>query len=131
MRLLLDTHVWLWMTTGDQRLGQRTRTLLREPESDLYLSAASVWEIGIKYASGKLRYVGDPAVLVPQHVRRTGVITLSISTDHALAAAALPMHHRDPFDRLIVAQAQAEDLTVATVDRRIAAYGVQTLDASE
>lgn len=130
MRLLLDTHVWLWMISADDRLSAESRSLLQDPQTDVYLSVAAVWEIGIKHAAGKLRYSGSPSVQVPIHIQRSGVAILQIEVQHALAAAALPMHHRDPFDRLMIAQAQAEELTLATADQRLGAYDVSLLDVT-
>ena len=129
MRLLLDTHVWLWMIGEDQRLNERTRAALRDPENDIYLSAAAVWELAIKQAAGKLKYTGSPAVQVPIQIKRSGVLPLPITVDHGLAAAALPMHHRDPFDRMMIAQALAEDLTLSSADDRLGAYEVPLLMA--
>jgi PIN domain nuclease of toxin-antitoxin system len=131
VRLLLDTHVWLWMISAEDRLSPATRTLLRDPATELYLSVAAVWEIGLKHAAGKLRYSGSPSVQLPIHIKRSGVSVLGIAVEHALVAAALPMHHRDPFDRLMIAQAQTEELTLATVDDRLSAYDVPVLDAAE
>lgn len=128
MRLLLDTHVWLWMITGDKRLTEGHRATLEDPGSDLYLSAAAVWELAIKSVAGKVKYSGSPSVQIPIHIERSGVYPLALTVDHAIAAADLPMHHRDPFDRMMVAQARAEEMTLVTADRRLAAYGVPILD---
>jgi PIN domain nuclease of toxin-antitoxin system len=130
MRLLLDTHVWLWLIGDEERLSPEARTTLAAADSELFLSVAAVWEIAIKTAAGKLRYSGQPAVQVPLHITRSGVIPLGISVDHALAAAALPMHHRDVFDRMMIAQAQAEELTLATTDQRFNAYDVRLLEVA-
>lgn len=127
MRLLLDTHVWLWMVSDADQLGDEARTALTHPDNDLYLSVAAVWEIGIKHAAGKLRYPGSPSVQVPLHMQRSGVSLLAVGVEHALAAAALPKHHRDPFDRMMIAQAQAEEMTLATADARFGAYDVPLL----
>ena len=127
MRLLLDTHVWLWMIGEHERLNESTRAALSDPQNDLFLSAAAVWELAIKHAAGKLKYTGSPAIHVPIHIKRSGVLPLPITADHGLAAAALPMHHRDPFDRLMIAQTLAEELTLATADDRLSAYGVPLL----
>jgi PIN domain nuclease of toxin-antitoxin system len=129
MRLLLDTHVWLWMIGDDERLNEPTHTALTDPENDIFLSAAAVWELAIKRAAGKLKFTGSPAVQVAIHLKRSGVFPLPITADHALAAAALPMHHRDPFDRMMIAQALAEDLTLSTADARLSAYEVPLLMA--
>jgi PIN domain nuclease of toxin-antitoxin system len=126
-RLLLDTHVWLWSISAPDRLSPQVREQLDDPTTELYLSVAAVWEIAIKHAAGKLRYSGSPQTQVPIHIRRSGVATLGITVDHALQAAALPMHHRDPFDRLMLAQAASEQLVFATANARLAAYGVPLL----
>lgn len=130
MRLLLDTHVWLWMIAEDERLNEPTRAALSDPENDIYLSAAAVWELAIKHAAGKLKYTGSPAIQVPLHIKRSGVLPLPITAEHVLAAATLPMHHSDPFDRMMIAQALAEELTMATADDRLSAYGVPLLMAT-
>lgn len=127
MRLLLDTHVWLWLISAPDRLTETMRRQLTDPTAELYLSVAAVWEIAIKHAAGKLRYSGSPQAQVPIHIQRSGVAILGITVDHALRAAALPMHHRDPFDRLMLAQAEDANLTFATADARLAAYGVPLL----
>ena len=117
------------MIAEPDHLSDQARALLNDQDSQLFLSVAAVWEIGIKHAAGKVRYTGSPTVQVPLHIKRSGVTILPISVDHALAAAALPMHHRDPFDRMMIAQAAAEELTLATADPRMAAYGVSILAA--
>ena len=129
MRLLLDTHVWLWMIGEDDRLNEPTRAALRDPENDVFLSVAAVWELAIKHAAGKLKYTGSPAVEVPIHIKRSGVLPLPITVDHGLAAAALPTYHRDPFDRMMIAQAVVEELTLSTADHRLSAYEVPVLMA--
>ena len=128
MKLLLDTHVWLWMITGHARLTDQDHVALESPENDLYLSAAAVWELAIKSSAGKLKYSGTPSVQIPIHLERSGVYPLTVTVDHAIAAADLPMHHRDPVDRMLVAQARVEEMTLATADRRLAAYGVPVLE---
>jgi PIN domain nuclease of toxin-antitoxin system len=130
VRALLDTGAWLWFTGSSDRLGPRTRELLQEPTNDLYLSLVSVWEVAIKAAKGKIEGIGDPSVFVRTRLRRQQVSPLGISLDHVLAVASLPQHHGDPFDRLLIAQAQAESLTIVTSDRQIAQYAVTVHDAS-
>jgi len=127
VRLLLDTHVWLWLIGAPDRLPDQMRQQIVDPAAELYLSVAAVWEIGVKHAAGKLRYSGSPQTQVPIHIQRSGVAILGMTVDHALQAAALPMHHRDPFDRLMLAQAADAKLTFATADARLAAYGVPLL----
>jgi len=123
-RALLDTHIWLWLQTEPERLGARSLQLVNDPNVELLLSAASAWEIGIKHALGRLSLPEPADAYVPDRCRRSGVAELPISMSHALRAAALPLHHKDPFDRLIVAQAQALDIALITVDDAIASYNV-------
>ena len=129
MRLLLDTDVWLWMIAAPDRLSEDARQALADQGNELYLSVATAWEIGIRHAAGKLKYTGSPAIQVPIHIRRSGVVLLPISVDHALTAAALPMHHDDMIDRLLAAQAEAERMTLATANPALRAYGISTLEA--
>lgn len=124
MRLLLDTHGWLWMRAEPERLADSSRRLLRDPANELFLSAASAWELAIKFATGKLRLPQPPAVFIAQRLAEDRVVALPILHAHALRAGELPPHHRDPFDRLLIAQAQIEGLTVLTADREFAKYDV-------
>lgn len=125
MRLLLDTHALLWWLADDPSLREAAREAIASPESAVFVSAGSAWEIAIKQALGKLRGPGD----LEAELESEGFAPLSITVGHALAAGALPRHHDDPFDRLLVAQAQAEGLTIVTRDPRIEPYGVATLAA--
>lgn len=130
MKLLLDTQCWLWMQASPEKLTDEIRELLIDPANILLLSAASSWEIAIKYALGKLPLPSPPESYVPDRLRRGGVTPLAVSHVHALAVAELPYHHRDPFDRLLVAQAQLDGLTLLTADRTLGAYDVQIMWAS-
>jgi PIN domain nuclease of toxin-antitoxin system len=125
VNLLLDTQVWLWMLAAPERLSPAGRRLVVSMDNELFFSAASAWEIAIKYALGKLKLSGEPADLVPEWMTRTGVTPLAVLHRHALHVASLPRHHRDPFDRLLVAQAQLEQLTVLTADRDFERYDVK------
>ncbi len=118
MRLLLDTHVFLWWMADDRRLHAAEREAIRDPSNDVYLSAASVWEIVIKQALGRLR-TPEPASAA---ARRLGLQPLPITFEHAEATAALPPLHNDPFDRLLMAQARVESLTFISDDPAIRAY---------
>lgn len=125
MRLLLDTHALLWTLGEPASLGSRARDAIEDEANDVFVSAVSVWEIAIKRALGKLAAPDDlVAGIVGQ-----GFSPLPISWHHADLAGALPRHHADPFDRMLVAQAEAEGLTLVTRDARIALYGVRTLAA--
>lgn len=127
--LLLDTHVWLWLQTAPERLSDEVRELLAEPATTLLLSAASSWEIAIKYRIGKLPLPEPPAEYVPDRMRLSGVTPLPIEQMHALRVADLPDHHNDPFDRLIVAQAQELGISIVTADEQLSAYSVDIVAA--
>jgi PIN domain nuclease of toxin-antitoxin system len=121
--LLLDSHALLWWQEDDARLSVEARHAIEDPDAIPCFSAASVWELSIKQAKHKLSI--PPQLL--DALADEGFVELSISSHHALRAAALPAHHRDPFGRMIVAQAQSEGCTVVTRDARIAAYDVPVL----
>lgn len=121
--LLLDTHIILWYMEDNPRLGTAIRETMEQAAPQVFVSLASVWEMSIKSALGKLRM---PANLA-QALAATGVQLLSITLAHALAAGALPPHHRDPFDRMLVAQAQRSRLTLVTHDARMRPYDVAVL----
>ncbi len=129
MRLLADSHVLLWALLRPGELDRRAARALAAASNDVLASAASLWEIAIKAGMGRLRLPGPPAEWLPEALERTGIETLPIEGAHALAAGALPPHHRDPFDRMIVAQALLEGLTVVTRDPRFAQYGAAVLPA--
>ncbi|MEW2445843.1 type II toxin-antitoxin system VapC family toxin [Micromonospora marina] len=122
MTLLLDTHVALWAITGDATLGVEFLDRLRH-DPDVFLSPVSLWEITIKQQAGKLSGPPDLA----ERVRDMGFRELPVTHDHAITAGRLPSHHRDPFDRMLVAQAITEDLTLATRDASIPLYEVDVL----
>jgi len=123
VKLLVDTHVWLWILTTPERLCDGARSAITDDENEAILSAVSAWEVAIKYALGKLPLSMPPAELVDVSVRELRLTVLPIALDHALAAGALPPHHRDPFDRMLIAQAQLEGLTLVTADETIRQYG--------
>lgn len=127
MRCLLDTHVWLWMVREPERLSDQARNLLSEPANELFLSAVSTWEIAIKAELGKIELVSGLPELVEESVRRTRLERLGISMEHTYRLVGLPPVHRDPFDRLLVAQAQCEALVLITADPWIHKYPVETL----
>ena len=129
MNLLLDTHVLIWWMQGSRRIGPRAKAAMFEDEARLWLSAASVWEMAIKAAIGRLSLDAPLEKSVP-FLSKQGVRSLPISVGHALAAGDLPAHHADPFDRMLIAQAQCDDLVLVTVDPAMEAYDVRTLDAS-
>lgn len=129
MRILLDTHAWLWLQTTPEHLPDGALELASDPENELYLSAASAWEIAIKYALGKLPLPEPPGDYVPSRLRTSGVSPLFVEHRHALQVASLPHHHRDPFDRLLIAQAQLDGLALITTDPEFEPYAVEILPA--
>jgi PIN domain nuclease of toxin-antitoxin system len=126
---LLDTHVWLWMLSDPDRIRPDLAAELRANQTRLLLSAASSWEIAIKWAVGRLSLPEPPATYVPSRMQRTNVEPLAVTHSHALQVATLPRHHRDPFDRLLIAQAQLEGVPIMTVDRALDDYDVETIRA--
>lgn len=123
MRLLLDTHILLWWLTDDRRIPAESREIIRDGKNQVFVSAASAWEIAIKRSLGKLR---APADLKAQ-IQTARFEVLNVTIDHALAVSDLPAHHSDPFDRILVAQALFEGLTVVTQDPKIHRYEVAVL----
>jgi PIN domain nuclease of toxin-antitoxin system len=126
VRLLLDTSALLWWLADDQKLGTTTRAAIAAPGNEVFVSAASAWEISVRRAAGKLVASFD----VASALELNSFAELPIHVAHAVAAGELPQHHRDPFDRMLVAQAQLEGLTLVADDAEIAKYEVELLDAS-
>jgi PIN domain nuclease of toxin-antitoxin system len=126
MRVLLDTHVFLWLQTEPERLGDRL-ALVEDRRTTLLLSAASSWEMAIKYTLGRLPLPEPPERYVPTRMRAIGAEALPIEHAHALAVASLPDLHRDPFDRLLVAQAAVAGVAILTADPAVAQYPAETL----
>lgn len=124
MRLLLDTHVVLWELGGSRRVSPAAQEAI-EQATEVLFSVVSFAEIGVKAAVGKVSVPDD----LREHLLRSGVRVLRLDAAHGLSVADLPMHHRDPFDRLLIAQARSEQLTIVTADRRIADYDVPLVDA--
>jgi len=120
VRLLLDTHVLVWCLSGDRKLPPATADLIRNPETEVYFSAASIWEVAIKSALGKMR--ADASAMLKNLVDE-GFRELPVMARHTVATVTLPMHHRDPFDRLLVAQSRLESLRLLTDDRIMVLYG--------
>jgi len=124
-RLLLDTHVLLWWLSDDPQLGAATRKAIGDPRNQVYISAASTWEVSIKKSPGKLSAPDDmDAIVDDEHFDK-----LPITLFHGEQAGMLPGHHKDPFDRMLIAQAQSEGLVIVTNDEKITRYGIRTMDA--
>ena len=127
MRLLLDTHAFLWWLAGHPSLSKRARTEIDSSGSDVFVSAASAWEIATKYRLGKLPEADLVALDVTSTIESQQFTPLAVSVRHGQAAGALPGSHRDPFDRMLVAQAMLEDLTLVSNERAFDVYGVKRL----
>ncbi len=126
MRLLLDTHAFLWFVDDNPRLSAHAKALL-ESDADLSLSLASLWEIAIKTSIGKLTLAHPFDLFISRQLPANGIELLNITTAHLARLTTLPFHHRDPFDRLLVAQALTENLTIVSVDAALDNYGVTRL----
>ena len=129
MRLLLDTQAWIWMLASPNRLSTSSRALLTTPDSEIILSAASVWEMAIKHSIGKLTLPEAPETYIQRLIEESGTTALPIYHRHAALVATLPRHHNDPFDRLLIAQAMVESIPIMTADRAFSAYDVELLEA--
>jgi len=127
MRLLLDTHAFLWWITDDARLSEKAREIMGDGKNQLFFSAASGWEIAIKAKLGKLKVSDDLERFIPEQVALNAIENLPILLSHVLHVYALPDYHRDPFDRLLISQAQLEGLPILTADSQISQYPVEVV----
>lgn len=127
MRALLDTHTFLWWITDDPQLSPRVREIISSGENKLFLSAASGWEMAVKAALGKLTFPGSLKIFIIEQLAVNGIDSLPVELAHALHVSTLPVIHRDPFDRLLIAQAQLEDLPILTADPQIGRYDVEVI----
>lgn len=127
MRLLLDTHACLWFIMGSPNLSARARALIEDEANESFLSVASLWEMAIKMSLGKLSLSAPLDALIPQQLGLNGIELLGIQVAHAAAVSTPPFHHRDPFDRLLIAQAVVEDMPVISADAAFDMYTVKRL----
>lgn len=125
MKQLLDTHTFIWFVMGNPRISTEVRTQIENKEN--LLSTASVWEMAIKYSSGKLSFGLPFEVFIEQQISNNGIDLLEIRTAHINVIATLPLHHRDPFDRLLIAQAMVEQIPILSADSAFDAYSIQRL----
>jgi PIN domain nuclease of toxin-antitoxin system len=127
MRALLDTHAFLWWITDSPRLSSRVREIIADGRNELFFSAASGWEIGIKARLGRVEIPGDLERFLTEQLSQNAIQVLPIYLSHALRTYTLPGHHRDPFDRLLVSQALLERLPIMSADSQISRYPVETI----
>jgi PIN domain nuclease of toxin-antitoxin system len=127
MKLLLDTHTFIWFIMGSPNLSASARTLIEDVANEKFLSIASLWEIAIKLSIGKLTLSAPFDALIPQQLSINGFELLNIEIEHAAVVATLPFHHRDPFDRLLIAQAMVEKMPIVSIDAVFDAYPVTRL----
>jgi PIN domain nuclease of toxin-antitoxin system len=127
LRLLLDTHVLLWWLNDLPKLGRKARDSISDPEATVWISAATAWEIAIKVCLGRLELPEPPEICIPRELERGGFLSLPVTMAHALSVRTLPVHHGDPFDRILIAQARIEGLTLVSADEIIGRYDVPLL----
>ena len=124
---LLDTHTFLWLATDDGRLGDAAHEIVRDPATDLFLSVASVWELAIKKSLGRMDLTIPLSQFIEDQLKHLRTSLLDVRCDHALQVETLPFHHRDPFDRLLIAQAIVENLPLLSADRQLDPYPVNRI----
>ncbi len=127
MKFLLDTHAFLWWVTDHPKLSDPVRDIIGNPENEIYLSAASCWEIAIKAGLGRLDLSEDLHTFIPEQIRINQFQSVPIQISHSLQVHQLPRYHRDPFDRMLVAQAIVMKMPILTVDPMLARYGVECI----
>ena len=127
MKLLLDTHAFLWWIGDDARLSPAAREAIADPGNDVTFSVASAWELAIKAALGRFDSDGELGAFLGEHLRRNAFRLLPVSLEHAVSVATLPQSHRDPFDRMLVAQAAVEGMTLVSRDPQLRKYEIPLL----
>jgi PIN domain nuclease of toxin-antitoxin system len=127
VKLLLDTHVFLWWVDGTHPLSRRAKARVADADSEVFLSIASCWEIAIKVSLGKLRLPKTPNRFIAEQVSQNGFALLEASLEHVCRVADMPFHHRDPFDRVLIAQSLVEEIPIVSNERVFDAYGVSRI----
>lgn len=127
MRFLLDTHSLLWFLAGDTQLTGKARRVIENPEYEILASTASLWEVAIKHSLGKLPLAEPFEELFPHHLALNSIALLTIHLDHVTRVSSLPFYHRDPFDRLLIAQALVEEIPILSGDEAFDDYGVERI----
>jgi PIN domain nuclease of toxin-antitoxin system len=129
MKILLDTHCLLWMIAEPEKLGRKAQALLEAKDHQLLLSSASLFEIAVKYSLGKLKLPGKPGEYFPAKLDAMNIAEMPVTSHHAYRVSELPWHHRDPFDRLLLAQSIIEKIPLMTADDQLLPYKVKLIDA--
>ena len=124
MKLLLDTQIIIWFVNDDPQLNDHLKDLIEDKNNTIYLSIASLWEMSIKYNLGKLRLVPSYEEFIEKEVNESRIVLLNLELEHLKINASLPFHHRDPFDRIIIAQSMAENLPIITSDSIFSQYSI-------
>ncbi|MDQ3565578.1 MAG: type II toxin-antitoxin system VapC family toxin [Pseudomonadota bacterium] len=127
MRILLDTHAFLWLVTDDPKVSAPAKVVFLENDNELLLSAVTGFEIAVKYSLGKLGLKEPPKQFISKRIQANALIPLAITIEHTVLLADLPFHHRDPFDRLLVAQALSDSLPILSADTLLSAYGIERI----
>ncbi len=127
MKILLDTHIFLWLISGDNKLSVNTINAVRDPDNEVYLSVVSVWECIIKYQLGKLPLPESPETYLPKQRNLHQILSLNLDESSVAQLIKLPPLHNDPFDRILICQALQNNLTIATVDAAVRAYSISTI----
>lgn len=127
MRILLDTHAFLWLVTDDPKVSAPAKAAFLENDNELLLSAVTGFEIAVKYSLGKLGLKEPPEQFISKRIQANALIPLAITIEHTVLLADLPFHHRDPFDRLLVAQALSDSLPILSADTLLSAYGIERI----
>lgn len=127
MRILLDTHIFLWFITGDKQLSASAMALIRNPENQIFLSAASIWEAVVKHHLGKLPLPAPPETYLPEQRQKHQIASLAIDETTVSYLPQLPLLHRDPFDRILICHALQHKLIIATIDTTVQTYPVETV----
>lgn len=130
MKILLDTNIFLWMFLTPSRITPNVEMLLKNPADELFFSSASSWEIVVKYGIGKLKLPDMPEIYIPDRMKRAKLKSIEITHEHALEINKLPLIHEDPFDRILIAQANVEALTLLSSDKIFSQYAVKLIDAN-
>ena len=127
MKLLLDTHALIWFISGDSKLGEQAKEAFLNRDNRLYFSKVSLWEITIKISLGKLVLAGQWLTAIEKEMVSNGIQWLEIEIDHCKILADLPLHHRDPFDRLLISQAISESMSIVSIDRQFSLYPLEII----